>query len=223
MYLGLLIVFSTLFFLTHVILSHGFIRSALIEKLSAPGFRAVYSLIAILLLGLAIIMLMKTPDKGRVFWDSAWLYPLTYLLMMLAFTLALLGLANPSPTGMMSKSMESRGVLRITRHPVNMGIASFGLAHLLANGTLGDIFFFGSIFLTGFIGAYHQDRRKAREKGPEFKAFQAETSIFPFSAIVLRKTRLELKELSIPVLIIAAIAYVAMIYFHKRITGVAPF
>lgn len=219
----LLIIASSLFFLTHLVLSHGFIREAMIEQLSELGFRAVYSLVAFLTLGLAILMMMKVQDMGPVFWDSTWLYPLTYLLMMLAFTLTLLALANPSPTGMMPAAMEPRGVLRVTRHPMNMGIASFALAHLIANGSLGGLFFFGAIFLTGFVGAYHQDRRKAREKGDEFRTFQEQTSVLPFAAIINGKTRLAIKEFSLPLLVIAAAAYVAMIFLHQRLIGVTPF
>ncbi len=124
---------------------------------------------------------------------------------------------------MVGGKMRPEGVLRITRHPMNMALACFGLAHMLANGSLGDVFFFGSIFVVGFFGCYHQDRRKVREKGDDYVAFQRRTGIFPFAAILQGKTRLEAGDLSKPLVILAVLAYVAAILGHQDLFGVPPY
>ena len=161
---------------------------------------------------------------GPVLWTlSPWLYPVIYLLMLLAFLLLAFSVVNPSPAGMRPASMEPRGVLRVTRHPMNMGFACFGLSHMLANGSLGDLFFFSSLFVVGFFGAFHQDRRKAREKGEPFLAFQNQTSVIPFAAILSGKTRLETGEFNRIVIVVAVVAYVAVILLHQKLFGIRPF
>ena len=224
MALTALIILSIGFAVTHLGLSHGPIRRGLVDKLGPWPFKGVYSLVAFATLGGAIWIYSGHRDLGRLLWITpGWVYPLIYLLMLLAFLLLVLAVANPSPSGMAPAAMEARGVLRISRHPMNMGIAAFGLAHVLANGYLGDAVFFGAIFAAGFFGAYHQDRRKAVEKGEPYREFQQATSILPFAAVVTGKTRLSIKEFSFPLAVIAVAAFLAVMFFHRRLFGISPF
>ncbi len=226
MELALLIISSSLFFLTHIFLSHGSIRERLVSRLGVLGFRAVYSLVSIVTLGAAVWMMavLEGPEKGEELWSLAWYgYPVVYLLMLAAFVLVFQAIHNPSPAGMMPAEARPAGILRITRHPMNMGIALFGLAHFMANGVPADLFFFGSIFLTGFIGAYHQDRRKAREKAEEFIEFQNNSSILPFAGIIMGKTRFAWEEINKTGLVLAITAFVLLFVFHKTLFGGTPF
>jgi uncharacterized membrane protein len=221
--LVMLIVFSVLFAATHILMSHGGIRAGLVAKLGDVPFRVVYSLVSLITLGGAIALFAGQKGAPPVLWDTpAWLFPVTWILVLLGFILLFLSLATPSPAGMMPAKIEARGILRVTRHPMNMGLALWALGHAIANGRLGDVFFFGSIFVVGFIGAYHQDRRKARERGDEFKQFQQQTSILPFAAVITGKTKLELSELSVPLLAIAAAAFIIILFLHGRLFGVTP-
>jgi len=224
MTLGLLILFSVLFAVTHIGMSHDPYRARLVEKLGEKPFLGVYSLVSLVTFGGAIWVFAGNQNIGPVLWTlPGWLYPLVYLLMLAAFLLLVLSVANPSPAGMQPAAMSARGVLRITRHPMNMGFACFGLAHMMANGILGDLVFFGSLFVVGYFGPYHQDRRKAREKGEPYSAFQKETSIFPFAAIISKKTRIEVSELR-PIFVgISIAAYIAVILLHQKLFGVRPF
>jgi len=222
--LFLLLLLSVLFAVTHLGMSHDPYRARMVARLGPQGFRAVYSLVSLVTLGGAVWVFATHRGMGPLLWTlPGWMLPLVYLLMLLSFLLLALSVATPSPTGMLSNSMEARGVLRVTRHPMNMGFACFALAHLLANGALGDVFFFGSIFLVGFAGAYHQDRRKALEHGEPFRAFQDQTGVLPFAAILRARTRLDLAELSRPLLVAAVAAYLALILLHKTLFGTTPF
>jgi len=216
---------SVLFFATHLLLSHGRIRESLVRRLGEWPFRGVYSLISLGTLGAAVLVFWKWNDSmGEALWPmSSWLLVLVWPLVLLGLLLLVLMAANPSPAGMAPASFESRGVLRITRHPMNMGIASWALGHMIANSEPGELFLFGSLFAVGFFGAYHQDRRKAREKGEEFRKFQRNTSVLPFAAIVTGKTRLKIKEFSFIMLGIAVAAFIVLLYFHQRLFGVAPY
>lgn len=224
MSLALLILFSILFAVTHIGMSHDPYRSGMSEKLGEKPFMGIYSLVSLLTLGGAIWAFAATDDMGPVLWTlPGWLYPLVHLLMLMGLLLLVLAFANPSPAGMAPAAMEPRGVLRITRHPMNMGIASFALAHVIGNGTLGDLFFFGSLFVVGFFGPFHQDRRKVREKGEPYVAFQEKTGVVPFAAILSGKTRLEVGEIRWPFAVLAVVGYLAVVLLHEKLFGIRPF
>ena len=165
MNLALIIAFSVLFPLTHILMSHGAIRSSLVAALRGVWpFRAVYSLVSFLTLGPSLAIWWGHRHLGPELWDLPfWLTrSLALPLMLLAIALLVLMLAAPSPASMLPGVSKVHGVLRITRHPMNMAFAAFGLAHLLGNGYLGDVFFFGQFVALGVFGAYHMDVRKRR-------------------------------------------------------------
>jgi len=123
----------------------------------------------------------------------------------------------------MPGKIEARGVLRITRHPMNIGIACFGLTHLIANGALGDVAFFGSLFALGVLGPIHQDARKKREKGDAYRDFCRQTSVLPFVAILTRRNRLAVDELPYPLGLVGIVIFAVVFVFHGRFFGVGLF
>jgi len=222
MALTLLIVCSALFAVTHIGLSHGAVRERLVTSLGEWPFRGLYSLVSFLTLGPAFYIAWTSRHLGPVLYDLPfWLERAVAVpLMLFALLLLVLAFATPSPTGMVPARPEARGVLRITRHPMNMGLAAFGLAHLVANGALGDVVFFGCCFvLVGVVGAIHQDRRKARERGQVFADFRSETSVLPFAAILTHRNRFSASELPLPMVFIAIVVWAALLVFHGRLFG----
>ncbi len=205
-------------------MSHDPFRGRLIKGLGEKSFLLIYSLVSFITFGGAIWIFSRQDNLGPILWFlPQGLYPVVQILVLIAFLFFVLSVKDASPTGMSPAKMKVRGVLHITRHPMNMSFAAFGLAHMLANGCLGDLVFFGSIFLVGFFGSYHQDRRKLREKGEPFRAFQEETGIFPFSAIIKRKTKLAPGEFSFVFVLLAIAAYVVVFLLHDKLFGARPF
>jgi uncharacterized membrane protein len=226
MNLTLIIVFSVLFPASHILMSHASIRSGLIATLRGVWpFRAVYSLVSFLTLGPSIAIWWANRQLGPELWDLPfWVERGVSLpLMLLALLLLALMLATPSPASMMPGVAKARGVLRITRHPMNIAFACFGIAHMVANGSLGDVFFFGQFAVLGLVGAYHQDARLLKEKGEPYREFTRQTSVIPFAAILRGRTRLEADELGFPLFLIGVAAFVALVVFHERLFGVALF
>lgn len=224
MALAMLILMSVLFAVTHIGMSHDPLRARLVERMGPNGFQLVYTIVSLFTFGAAVWIFADNPKAGPVLWTLPhWFYPLVYLLMLLAFLLLVLSMGDRSPAMMIGGKMKAEGVLRITRHPMNMAIACFALAHGIANGSLGDVCFFGSLFVVGFFGSYHQDRRKAREKGAAYTAFQEETGILPFAAVLQGKTRLGPRDLRIPYLVLGILAFVAAIWVHEDLFGVRPY
>ncbi len=221
MTLTLIVLFSVLFAVTHLVLSHGSIREGLVNKIGQWPFRGLYSLIAFLTLGPAAVLWWQNRHLGAVLWELPF-WPeriIAGLLVLFGFFLFFQLLATPSPASMMPAKNEARGVLRITRHPMNMGITMWALAHLLANGTVGDVAFLGSFVVVGVLGPYHMDARLKKTKGEDFIEFCRQTSVIPFSAILGRRNRLALDELSFPLALIAVVVFAALTFFHSRLFG----
>ncbi len=221
MVLTLIVVFSVLFMLTHIMLSHGAIRQGLVDKLGQWPFRGLYSLVSFGTLGPAAVLWWQNRHLGPILWDLP-IWPVRIvaaLLMFFGIFLFFQSLATPSPASMAPAKDLARGVLRITRHPMNMFLALWGLAHLLANGALGDVAFFGSFVVVGVLGAYHMDARLKRQKGEAFVEFCKQTSVLPFGAIITGRNRLVVSEFAFPLALIGIVAFVALTFFHSRFFG----
>ena len=220
MSLLILILLSLSFVVTHIVMSAEPYRSRMLDKLGEMGFRGVYSLVSILTLGGAVWFYASHRDLGPVLWELPfYLAILPYLLMLLAIPMLLFSFLQRGPTAMIPGSWEVTGIKRVTRHPMNMSLALFGLAHLLAVGELGDAVFFSSFFIVGFFGAYHLDARKSRELGEQYAEFKSQTSVFPFAAILTGKNKLDLSEFNKPLLIASVVIYVLLVIFHGRLFG----
>jgi uncharacterized membrane protein len=221
MTLTLIVLFSVLFVVTHLGLSHDPIRRGFVDKTGEWPFRGLYSLVSFLTLGPAAVLWWQNRHLGSMLWELPfWTERIVAaVLVFFALQFLLLSLATPSPASMAPAKNEARGILRVTRHPMNMGLALWGLAHLLANGAVGDIAFFGLFVAVGLIGPYHLDARHKRYKGEEFAEFCNQTSVLPFGAILTRRNRLALDELSFPLVFIAAAAFVALLFFHSNFFG----
>lgn len=222
MLLILIIAFSLAFPFSHIVLCAEPLRSELVDKMGVLRFRVVYSFIAVGTLAPAAVIVFTNRHLGPVLFALPRWAELTVALGLTfgALQLIVLSLATPSPVSLIPAKPEPRGVLRITRHPMNIGWASFGLAHLLANGALGDVFFFGACFVfVGLVGPFHMDRRKRREGGDQMTAFLRETSVIPFAAILFRRQRLVLSEFAWPMVVLGTAIWMVLILFHGRLFG----
>jgi uncharacterized membrane protein len=107
------------------------------------------------------------------------------------------------------RDLEVRGIHRITRHPVLMAFALFGLLHLLPNGRSTDLAFFGGFVGFTPLGCWLQDRRKRAD--PRYAEFAARTPFFPFAG---RESLRGLRELPPLALGLGVGATVLVRYFH---------
>lgn len=199
---------------SHLALSSRSTRRALIERFGAGPFAGLYSLVALITFVPLVWTYWQSRHDGPLLWSlrtTAWAVPLTLFLAALGIALVSASFAQPSVTGMDPRAQtRSHGITRITRHPLFVGLAIWGLAHTLVNGFLADVLFFGGFTAFGFLGAAHQDLRKQRDDS-RLTVFYTETSVFPFAAIAAGRNRLELSELPWPALAVG-IAIAALLY-----------
>jgi len=220
----LISVFSVLFPATHILMSHGRLRTGLVRALGGEWrFRGLYTLVSFLTFFPLVFVWWENRGLGPELWKLPfWLERAIALpLMLLAVVLFVMMRAAPSPASMRPGATVASGILSVTRHPMNMAFACFGLAHVAANGFLGDVFFFGQFAVLGFIGAFHQDARFARDRGERFRQFMATTSVLPFAAILQGRSRLAVDRRTLAMFLSALAVFAALIATHGRLFGVA--
>ena len=199
---------------SHVVLSSVMVRPRLIERLGLRGFLGLYSLVAFAFFVPLVWIYFAHKHAGPLLWSvpvppaGRWLL---YIGMGVAITLNIAGFIQPSPASVAGGEARVRGALRITRHPVFMGVALFGVLHLVPNGYASDVAFFSGFPLFTVIGCWHQDRRKLAAGLPGFRAFYEATPFFPFTG---RQTWLGIREMFPTVIAIGVGVTILVRYFH---------
>jgi uncharacterized membrane protein len=149
------------------------------------------------------------------------------ILMLPAFMLVVIGLATPNPTSVAQEKLASqpaRGIVRVTRHPFLMGVALWATLHLVANGDLASLLFFGTMLVTAIAGPPSIDAKRRRALGPAtWDAFARQTSILPFGAIAAGRNTLDTVQIGWWRIGLGVLAYVLFIGGHSHIIGVSPF
>ena len=207
------------FAVTHMGLSSPSLRPRLLERLGERGFQGVYSLVALALFVPLVWVYASHKHAGPELWSLGGLPGVQAIMsagMLVALTLAVAGMLTPSPAAMLPGKTEVKGVFRITRHPMTMGMGLFGLMHLLgAQINAAELAFFGGFVAFSLLGCRHQDQRKLVTAGEEFRRFHEQTPFIPFSGPGSLRG---LKEM--PLAIVVGIVVTAVLrYFHPTLFG----
>ncbi len=206
-----------LFFATHLGVSSTGLRPLLIAQFGQGAYLGIYSGMAFATLAALVWTYTGTPHFP-LSWPALTLAP--KLIMPFAVFFIVGGFTVPNPTSVGAETRmagdAARGLLRITRHPVQWGLLLWATSHLLANSDIASIGFFGSMAAVSALGMLAMDRRKAGLE--QWPAFAAVTSVIPFGAIVGGRNRLVAAELLLP-LAIASIVTLTMWWFHPALSG----
>ena len=176
-------------------------RESLIGSMGAFVYKAFYSIVSII--GLLLIVsgytaartepiVLYTPPMGMAHAAS--------LLTLIAFVL----LAAAYIPGNM--------ILRKLKHPMTLAVKVWALAHLLSNGTLADLLFFGG-FLVWSVLVYRSARRRPPVENP---------GLSNLPAVIASRPPSMLASLLTLVVGIGAWAWFAF-QGHALLIGVAPF
>lgn len=210
---------------THFGLSSSSLRGMLVERIGLGMFRALYSTIAVACFVWIAIAYRSAPYEPLL-WYSPLLGWAPVVLMPLALLLVVAGATQPNPTsvgqGEEKLVAEPRGALRITRHPVMWGIATWALAHVLANGELKSLILFGGLAALALVGTVVLDAKNTAKAPEAYATFRARTSSVPLAAVIAGRQSLAagLSEIGWPRLSVAAALYVILIGLHPYVFGV---
>lgn len=220
---------STLFVVSHLLVSSQSIRPGLVNRMGELPFRGIYSLVAFGTLIPLVMTFMRHKHAGAMLWylrDFRAVRSLTWLLMFAALIMLAASLISPSPGAIGAPAGGGtagvHGMRKITRHPGFVAFSLFGFAHMLMNGWVGDVFFFGTFPALGILGGIHQDRRKLRELGQNYHRFVEQTSFFPGAALASGRQRWGLADMPWAAIGIGSAIAVILVMFHPYLFGGSP-
>lgn len=210
---------------SHLVLSGDRVRAGLVARFGLQPFLGIYSLGALITFVGLVWVFAAHKHAGPLLWTtlgpSTLAHALNYATMLVAFAFFLCSVlpGSTAPSGIQASGRaEARGLIRITRHPMLVSFALFGLAHLLVNGSLGDVLFFGGFPVFSWAGGQHQDARKMREV-PGYEELMRSTSFVPFAAILMGRQRLVLRELPVAGIAAGVIVAIVIRHYHAQLFG----
>jgi uncharacterized membrane protein len=165
---------------------------------------------------------------GAMLWylrDFIAMRALTWLLMIAALIMLVASLISPGP-GAIGASTDGvanvAGMRKITRHPGFVAFILFGFAHLLMNGWVGDVIFFGIFPVLGILGGLHQDRRKLSEIGASYRGFMEQTSFIPGAALAGGRQHWSPADMPWAAIGIGSAVAAILVSFHPYLFGGSP-
>jgi|SRR5271166_436243 len=217
---------GVLFVISHLGISSKRVRPRLIRAVGAQAYRGIYSLVAFATLVPLIFAFSYHKHSGPMLWylrDNDTMRALAMLLMLFAFMFFAGSLVNPAPSGMGGAVIgEPHRILKITRHPLFVAFILFGFAHLLMNGWLGDIGFFGTFSALGLVGGWHQDSRKLGELGAAYAELERTSSFFPGGAIISGRQKFAADDVPWLALGLGVALTAIILWLHPTLFGGHP-
>jgi uncharacterized membrane protein len=210
----------------HLGISGTRLRDALVARIGQAAYMIAFSVASVAVL-IWLINAYKAAPYLPSWGNPEAVKPVAIILMLPAFLLVVIGLTTPNPTAVAQEAFalkEPQGIVVITRHPFLMGVALWSLVHLIANGDVASLLFFGSMAVVSIAGPASIDAKRRRNLGPEvWDAFAAKTSIVPFKAILEKRSAWRPERLGWWRPVAGAVAYALMLGGHAHIIGVSPF
>lgn len=217
----LLAVASLLWIGVHIGIAGTAVRAALVARLGENAFRILFSLLSVAAIALLVTSWRAAPYVPL--WSApAWLGSLVVILMLPAFLLFVASVATPNPTAIGGGlgAAGPRGVQRITRHPMLWSFAIWAGLHLLANGDLAAVMFFGAFLVTSLAGMPSIDAKLAGRDPALWARLAPATSILPFGAVLAGRNRVAWGEIPLLVWILGPVAWLALAALHPLLFGV---
>jgi uncharacterized membrane protein len=213
------------FVAAHFLISSTELRPRLVARLGERAYAGLFSAQAFALI-IWMVMAFRNAPRDRLLWDFPGSPHLALTLMPFVLVLAIGGFTASNPSAVMmaapGTAWQPKGILTVTRHPVMWAFSLWALLHVLANGDLAGLIFFGAFAVLALLGTSAIDAKKRRLWTPEsWRAFSATTSNLPFLAIAQGRTRFDWRGIGWKTIAIAAALYLAIVFwFHPQVLGV---
>jgi len=144
--------------------------------------------------------------------------------MPLATILLVAGYSTRNPTAVgMERSARlddpAPGILCVTRHPIMWAIGLWAGSHLIANGDLSSVLFFGSLAALALGGTVLIDRKKQLALGSNWSRLTEVTSNLPFAALLAGRTKLRWRDIGFLRIAAGLLLYAVLFLAHPKIAG----
>jgi uncharacterized membrane protein len=200
------------------------LRDVLVTRIGEGSFRGLFSLLTILSI-VFLVWAWSDATTAPLWYAPTWLRWILVAVMLVAFVLLVASVSQRNPTmvgGEAAIAQPTRGIVRITRHPMLWSYALWAVVHIIGNGDTAAILFFGTFLVTALAGMPSIDAKLARRDPSTWQALSAATSIVPFVAIAERRNRFVLREIGWLTVLIGVVAWAVLLYLHPWLFGVAP-
>ncbi|MBC7799048.1 MAG: NnrU family protein [Gemmatimonadaceae bacterium] len=220
-----LILASLAFIGIHLGVSGTTMRDGVVGRIGLRGYMIAFSVASVA----AIAWLVGSYNSAayvQVWAAPEWWKVVAIVLMLPAFLLVIVGLTTPNPTAVAQEGLVDqppRGIVRITRHPFLVGVAIWGLVHVIANGDMASVLFFAALAIVSVAGTVSIDAKRRRVLGDAaWDRFASRTSIVPFAAILSGRNELMWREIGWWRPLAGVVAYALFLGGHVHIVGVSP-
>lgn len=221
---------AMLFLGSHLVISSRAVRPRLIAIVGERAYPGVYSLVALATFVPLVLAFAHHKHSGAILWNLRgvdairWI---VWLLMLLALVIFIASFITPNPGSMGAQGSDksasvARGVLKISRHPGFVAFSTFGIAHVLMNGFVGDVIFFGTFPALSIIGGMHQDARKEAQLGASYKSLVESTSFFPGLALIEGRQHWTMADTPWIAIVIGIALTTLIVWLHPTIFGGNP-
>ena len=208
------------------ILSSTPIRGALVRAIGEGPYTGAFSLLSLAIIIWLIMAYIRAPYAPL--WDPAPAFRWIPLFVMpVALFLAVAGVTTRNPIIVGQEKFAddpdvATGILTITRHPLFWGFALWAVAHLLVNGDLASVYFFGCFALLALGGMPLIDRKKEAQLGAAWGPLAMRTSAIPFVAALQGRTKIDWRGIGWWRPALALLLYALVLGGHRHIFGVPP-
>jgi len=191
---------AAIFFVAiHFVISDSPLRGKIVALIGEGPFCGVFSLLSL------IGIVWQSRAYGQAECIQLWAKPYEFrpfalIMMLVAFLFVVLAFTSPNPTAvggeaLLAESEPAKGIQRITRHPFLWGVVLWSFTHLIVNGDVASVIFFGSFFVVAIGGPFSIDRKRKKAVGDAWDRFTHLTSNVPFMAIIQGRNTLKVREI----------------------------
>jgi uncharacterized membrane protein len=223
--MAMLALAAGVFLVTHFVPSTP-LRPGLVGMLGEKAYLGLYSLVSLAALAWTIWAYSKAPYERLWVGDEFKVWAV--VLMPVSLVLLAAGVMTRNPSAVRQESLlrslgEPRGILRVTRHPIQWGIALWALVHLIARGDAASVLFFGGFVVLAILGTVLIDARKDKALGADWRRFASVTSNVPFAAIIQGRNHFRFDEIGWKKMLIGLALYFVLLIVHPFLFGARPY
>ena len=209
-----LLISVAVFLIAHIIPSHKDLRDFFVRLMGERVFMSVYGVIS---LGLFIWLLYAYLDAPYIeLWMVADWMKLVVLFVMFwvcFFLVCTFSQPNPFSIGLGGKGFDPQnpGIVSLTKHPGFVAFALWSGVHMLPNGDVASVIFFGLMCVLSLYGPKSLNDKRIRKMGLE--AWQN----------LDHQTVKGLPRIGWKRWFVTIILYVSLFYAHEPVIGVMPY
>jgi len=203
-----------IFLLSHIIPSYRPLRQAIVSKVGEKTFMSAYGLLSLVLFIWLITSYLQAPYIEL--WPPLnWMKGVTLFIMFWVCLLLVCTFSQPNPfsIGMGGKNFdpEKAGIVSITKHPGFVAFALWSGAHMIPNGDLASMIFFGLMCGLSLYGPKSlNDKRKSQLGAQKWSELNTQT-------------RRKLPNIGLWRWLVTVILYMGLIHAHGPVIGALPY